>query len=136
MTDLVQWNNCAGCMRKRSLLSQHPSYIVLKFLSVKCYTLSYLPLPCFKFSRIRHVVLVVKSTLTWCSSQCIIGINQGKMKTAVWEGGSSSSATLSTQNSTHGPESNLFICDWRIKLTVIIRKDKKKYLIENRAFPH
>ena len=26
MTDLVQWNNCAGCMRKRSLLSEHPSY--------------------------------------------------------------------------------------------------------------
>ena len=27
MTDLVQWNNCAGCMRKRSLLSEQPSYI-------------------------------------------------------------------------------------------------------------
>jgi len=26
MTDLVQWNNCAGCMRKRSLLSEQPSY--------------------------------------------------------------------------------------------------------------
>jgi hypothetical protein len=27
MTDLLQWNNCAGCMRKRSLLSEHPSYM-------------------------------------------------------------------------------------------------------------
>ena len=27
MTDLVQWNNCAGCMLKRSLLSETPSYI-------------------------------------------------------------------------------------------------------------
>jgi len=27
MTDLVQWNNCAGCMRKRSLLSEQSSYI-------------------------------------------------------------------------------------------------------------
>ena len=26
MTDLVQWNNCAGCMRKRSLLSVQTSY--------------------------------------------------------------------------------------------------------------
>ena len=29
MTDLVQWNNCAGCMRKRSLLSEQPSYIYI-----------------------------------------------------------------------------------------------------------
>jgi len=29
MTDLVQWNNCAGCMRKRSLLSERPSYTLL-----------------------------------------------------------------------------------------------------------
>jgi hypothetical protein len=27
MTDLVQWNNCAGCMRKHSLLSEQPSYM-------------------------------------------------------------------------------------------------------------
>ena len=27
MTDLLQWNHCMGCMRKRSLLSEHPSYI-------------------------------------------------------------------------------------------------------------
>jgi len=27
MTDLVQWNNCAGCMGKRSLLSEQSSYI-------------------------------------------------------------------------------------------------------------
>jgi len=27
MTDLVQWNNCMGCMCKRSLLSEHPWYI-------------------------------------------------------------------------------------------------------------
>jgi len=26
MTDLVQWNNCAGCMRKRSLLSEQLSF--------------------------------------------------------------------------------------------------------------
>jgi hypothetical protein len=26
MTDLVQWNNGSGCMRKRSLLSEQPSY--------------------------------------------------------------------------------------------------------------
>ena len=26
MTDLVQWNNCMGFMRKHSLLSEHPSY--------------------------------------------------------------------------------------------------------------
>src|SRR5215510_7299671 len=25
MTNLVQLNNCAGCMRKRSLLSEHPT---------------------------------------------------------------------------------------------------------------
>jgi len=25
---LVQWNNCAGCMGKRSLLSEQPSYIL------------------------------------------------------------------------------------------------------------
>jgi len=29
MTDLVQWNNCAGCMRKRSLLSENPRIWVL-----------------------------------------------------------------------------------------------------------
>ena len=29
MIALVQWNNCAGCMRKRSLLSKNPSYITL-----------------------------------------------------------------------------------------------------------
>jgi len=28
MADLVQWNNCAGCTRKRSLLSEQPSYII------------------------------------------------------------------------------------------------------------
>ena len=32
MTDLVQWNNCAGCVRKRSLLSEQPSYILNKAL--------------------------------------------------------------------------------------------------------
>jgi len=26
MTDLVQWNNCVGCMRKRPLLSKQSSY--------------------------------------------------------------------------------------------------------------
>jgi hypothetical protein len=25
MTDLVQWSNCVGCMRKRSLLSRCPT---------------------------------------------------------------------------------------------------------------
>ena len=31
MTDLVQWNNCAGCMRKRSLLYEQPSYFSSTF---------------------------------------------------------------------------------------------------------
>jgi len=29
MTDLVQWNNCAGWLRKRSLLSEHFSYYII-----------------------------------------------------------------------------------------------------------
>jgi hypothetical protein len=33
MTDLVQWNNCADCMRKRSLLSEQPSYNSLQLTS-------------------------------------------------------------------------------------------------------
>jgi hypothetical protein len=31
MTELVQWNNFAGCMRKRSLLSEQPSYFCVLY---------------------------------------------------------------------------------------------------------
>ena len=36
MTDLVQWNNCAGCMCKRSLLSEQPSYLFVCALVCVC----------------------------------------------------------------------------------------------------
>jgi len=31
MTHQLKWNNCAGCMRKRSLLSRCPTYVGMKY---------------------------------------------------------------------------------------------------------
>ena len=39
-TDLVQWNTCAGCMRKRSLLSKQPTYLEYseyKYVFIICF---------------------------------------------------------------------------------------------------
>ena len=42
MTDLVQWNNCAGCMRKRSLLSEQPSYFISYFTETHNYKIVFI----------------------------------------------------------------------------------------------
>ena len=36
----LKWNNCTGCMRKRSLLSRFPTYYGLQLLFFNCLTLN------------------------------------------------------------------------------------------------
>ena len=48
MTDLVQWNNCEGCMRKRSLLSEQPPYMTVELQSswaIRCTRITWSPAP-------------------------------------------------------------------------------------------
>ena len=99
-------------------------YAALKFLTVQCYALSYLALLCFKFPRIRHVFIVVKVTLKWPSVWYISGMNQGKMKRAS-RGGKLFQCHFVHQKFHEWPGiESVFICDWRMKLTVLIRKDQ------------